>query len=554
MLKKTIQSLIIGLFIFLSTILHAQTKNLLLEAMQDEMKRNMSDLVLEGYARPFFINYSLLEENSFQIVASLGALDQISEHSSRNKSSVRILVGDYNFNDESLDNNLFSQSQANEIDLPLDDDYLGVRRSFWITTDNVYKNAARQFKKNQEMLKEQAKPLSEIPHRTFAKTPVSNIDIEGESYVINRTELENYIRVLSSVFSAYPDITNSAVVFRFSQGYKYLINSEGSVNRIPFSLGTLQITAQMKTKDGGMHFDQRVELCSKPDQLPGLEKIKAEVKAMADGIIGQSNFDLFKEEYTGPILFTDKAVSQLFLTNLFSEDGLIATNTIPGLRGYRQDQSGTTETKIGKLLFAEGMTVKALPKLKTYNNTELLGSFQVDDEGVVPEDETVLIEKGVLKNVLNDRTLTKEGQVANGLGFGPGVVDVSLATFNTSAELKAKLIAQAKKEGLEYGLLIKDAALGGIGLVDVYKVSVENGKEELLRAAVLKPITLKNFRKILGATKERTVQNTFFGGSGRGDVISFIVPQALLLEEGELVEARMPFFTEEEFVPSPLKK
>jgi len=107
------------------------------QAMRDEMERNMKELKADGFDKPFFINYTLLDETSWQMNATLGALVSSLESKNRAALSIRLLVGDYEFNDESLDNNLYSQPQANEMNLPLDDDYLGIRRSLWISTDNV---------------------------------------------------------------------------------------------------------------------------------------------------------------------------------------------------------------------------------------------------------------------------------------------------------------------------------------------------------------------------------------------------------------------------------
>lgn len=536
----------------LSGVAIAQDKlSVVQQAMRDEMERSLKDLKADGFDKPFFINYTLLDETSCRMSATLGALINSIESTNRAALSIRLLVGDYEFNDESLDNNLFSQPQANEVNLPLDDDYLGIRRSLWISTDNVYRNASRQFAKNKELLKEQNKPLAEVPHRSFTKATPSKIDIEALEVKFDKTATEDYIRKVSAVFAEYPDVYNSNVSFAYRSGYRYLVNSEGSMNRIPVSLGKLVIAVMVRTAEGEIAYDH-IQYNSITPELQPIEKTIAETKHLIETVISSSKAPRFAEEYTGPVLFEGREVANLFSSQLFNgEDRLVANNNIPSLKGMRFESPTSIETKIGKPVFAEGMTVKALPKMKKYGEEIMLGAFEADDEGVIPADETVLVENGILKTVLNDRTITKVNQLSNGLGDGPGVVAVTFKNVVPMAEMKAKLITQAKKEGLDYGLLVKGVPNVNAGLLQyVYKVYVADGREELIRDATIKDLSQRNFRKILGASKETAVYHQDRGAQ----MLSMICPLAVLLEEVEFMSSGVPSFKDEEYVPSPLKK
>jgi hypothetical protein len=523
------------------------------QAMRDEIERNMKELKSEGFDKPFFINYTLLDETTIQMTATLGALMNSIEAKNRQALSLRLLVGDYDFNDESLDNNLTTPPQANEINLPIDDDYLGIRRSLWISTDNVYRSASRQFAKNKEMLKEQNKPLADVPHRSFAKVAISNVDIELPEVKFDKAATEDYVRKVSAVFSDYANgdnkIDNSNVTFFYRKGYRYLANSEGSINRVPVSIATIVVAAGLRTSEGEFVFDNIQHIYATPE-LPPLEKMIESAKQLAERLIEKSKAPSFTEDYIGPVLFEDSQVGQLILEQLFGgEDNLIAKNNIPSLKGINFDPKSSVESKIGKSLFAEGMTIKATPKLKKFGEQPLLGSFDVDDEGVVPPDETLLVENGVLKTVMNDRTLISATQVANGLGDGPGVVTVSFKTTTPAATMKSKLIAQAKKQGLDYALLMKNSADVG-RVVDVYRVYVADGREELVRQASMKDLSQRDFRKILEVSKEMSAHNI-----GRGSApVSIICPQSILLEEVEFTPMRMPTLQEQEYVSSPLRK
>src|SRR6186713_921084 len=127
-----------------------QSDDVILKAMQDELARNMKELKLPDYDKPFFIMYGIQDQKSYSIAATLGSIVRSTEKSIRFKSNTRVLVGDYAFNDESLEDNLTSTPTALEINLPVDDDYMGIRRSLWSSTDKVYRDAARHFQRHQQ--------------------------------------------------------------------------------------------------------------------------------------------------------------------------------------------------------------------------------------------------------------------------------------------------------------------------------------------------------------------------------------------------------------------
>src|SRR5688500_17283590 len=74
----------------------------ILRAMKDELTRSVTELKLPGQGKPFFIMYGISNQRSYSISGTLGAIIQSDEEPYREKTTVRILVGDYEFNDESL--------------------------------------------------------------------------------------------------------------------------------------------------------------------------------------------------------------------------------------------------------------------------------------------------------------------------------------------------------------------------------------------------------------------------------------------------------------------
>ncbi len=533
-----------------------KSDDVILKAMQDELTRNMKELKLPDYDKPFFIMYSIQDQKSYTITATLGSIVRSNEKPFRFKSNTRVLVGDYAFNDESLEDNLTSAPTALEINLPIDDDYMGIRRSLWSSTDKVYRDAARHFQRHQQTLKESGKALSDIPHRSFAKgTPVKLIS-SLTPYSFDKSQWEQKLKNLSGLFLKHPSIQNSTVILQFTEGYKYMVNSEGVVAKIPFRETSFMSLGQLKNVQGEFAWDQISHNTFLPDELPTEAELKNEIEKMIGDIENQLRTPKFEDEYSGPVLLIGEVVADIFSNVLFNgPENIVASNSIPRLTGFQYQAEPLMDGKIGKSIFHESLTIKAKPKLKSYNGTSLSASFELDDEGIVPADELIVVENGVLKNLLNDRTITNSTQTANGFSASPGVLEVISSQKSSEKELKEKLIAKAKAEGLEYTFIIRNSpAL--MGMMNVYKVSLKDGKEELVRNAAYEEINFKTLKRILAASDKYVAYNLnapdFQNLNPRGGAGSYIVPEAILLEELEIKSVQLPILKEEEYVANPL--
>lgn len=550
--------------LFAGSISHvnAQSKeeDVVLRAMEDELHRNMVELKVPEYDKPFFMMFGVRETKSCVVAATLGSLTNSTVTVNRFKTNTRILVGDYDFNDESLEDNLYSQPTAIEIGLPVDNDYWGIRRAFWSTADKVYRDAARHFEKHKTTLKESGKSLNDLPHRSFAKSEPVRMVSSLTPYAYDKAAWENKIRQLSAVFLNRSSILNSAVIVQYEEGHQYLVSSEGTIAKLPFSSASLMVFCQTKSNDGEFALEQISHQASSMDKLPDEKQLIAEIEAMIKRVEEQTKIPKFTEEYSGPVLLMGESVADFFTTALFSgKENIMASDNIAKLTGYQyNNERNSMDLKIGKPIFNESISLKARPTLKNFNGVELLGSYTMDDEGIVPPDELVIVEKGVLKQLLNNRTLTHSTQVANGFSSGPGVLEISLNQRESEKVLKERLLAQARKEGLEYAIIVRDDFGFGRGIKNVYKVSVADGKEELLRHAMVNVDDPKILKRIVGATEKYAAynqggrENAYGEGGSAG--FSVIVPAAILLEEADIEPFTMPTLKEEEYVSNPLVK
>jgi hypothetical protein len=171
--------------------------------------------------------------------------------------------------------------------------------------------------------------------------------------------------------------------------------------------------------------------------------------------------------------------------------------------------------------------------------TALIGTYKTDDEGT-PAEKVQAIKGGKLVGLLMSRTPSKHIDRSNGharLAMPGGIFRGSATNLLVSGRggqgrpaLIKKLLAEAKSQGLKYGIIIRqmdDPAVTAnseltrferlqlLQTVDAtapppavlaYRV-YPNGKEELIRGVQLKPVGIRAWRDLIGVSKKRTVSN-----------------------------------------------
>ena len=155
-----------------------------LAAMQDELDRARTRLELKipgtnQPARPYFIQYRVLDLDVRTIVAEFGAL--VSSTSGRNRiMSVDVRVGDDNLDSSNfITDEGFSGFLGSTGTVGIDRDYDSLRQDLWLATDQAFKAAVENFSKKQAFMSRLAKAPS-IPDFSSA-TPTVSVEPLHES-------------------------------------------------------------------------------------------------------------------------------------------------------------------------------------------------------------------------------------------------------------------------------------------------------------------------------------------------------------------------------------
>src|SRR5436190_19914591 len=177
------------------------------QALEQEMKRAFELLKQKGNPAPYFISYSVAENQSVDIEASLGALRSTQKNQSR-LLDIDLRIGDYD-----LDNTHQIRGQRGSntgpafsypVLMPVDNDVDALRSVIWLETDRKYKAAVERFiqvKANRAIKVDEEDTSADMSRQTkeAGVLPLSVLNINAANW-------EKKLKDYSALFNKYPEI------------------------------------------------------------------------------------------------------------------------------------------------------------------------------------------------------------------------------------------------------------------------------------------------------------------------------------------------------------
>jgi predicted Zn-dependent protease len=499
-------ALLITLFI-LSTI--AQSKNLLtsanddpvLQAMKTELERSKSALKLEGMAAPYYIDYHVTDMDTDAAEATFGAL--------RTDVRVRfrflrvvVRVGDYK------QDSFFGQGQGIADLMPVDNDIVSLRHQLWLATDNAYKAATEALTAKQAQLKQYT---VDQPVDDFARAepvvsigPLAKLDFDSQP-------LLKMLQDSSALYKTDPQIESFDSALNFAAVNHYFVSSEGTVVRSAQTVFHLRIAGTTQAGDGmrlersrGYSVTDIKELPSEEKLLTDTTKLLATLKELRDAPVAE-------EEYRGPVLFSADAASTVF-SDLVGENIL---GRKPDL-GQPARTKGAFAASYKSRVLPDFLSVVDDPTIASIGGRSLMGSYDVDDEGVKAMPVSV-IEKGKLVNYLIGREPIRDFPASNSHGRahlpqnypGPSLGNLIVRSSESSSpeELKKKLIELCQQRELPYGYYVETLGPQRVPRL-LYKVWTKDGHEELVRGATFGDLDTRTLRNdLIAAGNDVNIDN-----------------------------------------------
>ena len=384
-----------------------------LHAMHDEMERARTRLQLPGVEKPFYLEYRLMDLDVRAVTSSFGAL--ISTSTTRNRfMSVDVRVGDYHLDSSNfVSEDGFQGFLGSTGEVGIDRDYNSLRQDLWLATDQAYKQAVTQMSLKQSFLRSLTKP-PEIDDFSQA-APLVKIDPHAEPDWTSRN-WEDESRAASLALTNFPHLSGARVNYYMIYVTYYLMNSEGTTIRSSRSLAAVEAALDTTADDGMTLHDYYAVYVAKPADLPDPSAVGASLTQTGTELMTMRQSPLM-QDFTGPVLFDPPAAGSLLAQALAPSlsgarpplSTMPAFDEIMERMGGRSEWSGRVNTRV----LPANVSLIDDPTLKEFNGQPLLGSYEIDDEGVKAQ-RVAVVENGSLKNLLMSRRPGPDFSASNG--------------------------------------------------------------------------------------------------------------------------------------------
>ncbi|HEV8383942.1 MAG TPA: metallopeptidase TldD-related protein, partial [Candidatus Acidoferrales bacterium] len=434
----------------------AAEKTPVLMAMEGELERSMG--VLQRAQPPaYFISYAVTDQTRVEVMGSNGALLN-SQQSRARFLQVQVRTGDRNLDNTRKVGDRERPDFGGAVAVPVEDDVPVLRRMIWLQTDREFREAAQalvQIRTGKEVKAETAE--TQAPDFSVEKPQVSVGALA--TIQVDRKPWEARVRAYTKMFRDSPVVLNSIVTFSALAENQYQANSEGTRLQFGQTRYRLEMQVQGKAEDGMdinryANFDW-TDAGGEPSEAAVTAQIKQLIKETE-----QLRVAPLVEPFAGPVMLTGRAAA-VFFHEVFGHRA----------EGHRQKDVSEGQTfakKVGEQILPSFISIDDDPTAKRIGKQDLLGYYPYDDEGTQAV-RVALVDKGVLRNFLMSRSPLVGFPNSNGhgrrqVGYDPVARQGNLIVHSTktmsNTELRAALVAEIKRQGKPFGLVIDDIAGG----------------------------------------------------------------------------------------------
>jgi TldD protein len=491
----------------------------LLAAMQQELDRSKTKLKMDNVPAPYYIEYRLSDIDEYDAEAAFGALRQDQRFHGR---SVRVVVrvGDYK------QDSYYGPGVGSAAFAPIDDNATALRWQLWLATDQAYKTASQALAQKKAALSQFS---AGQPFDDFAKAPalqsigpVARLDFDPNPW-------KEALEKSTALFRTDPKIESFTAALRFRAVNQYFVNSEGSVSRQGYTVYFLNAAGSTQAADGMRLERSPYYGAATLSELPAPGQFQANVAKVIETLRGLRDAPVVDEDYRGPVLLGPDAASDLFFEMV--GENVLGNRPKPG-ESARTTGDYSSNYK-GRVL-PSFLSVTDDPTMKTFDGKGLIGSYEVDDEGVRAEPVPVIAD-GSLVSYLLGREPIRDFPDSNGHGRAapgqppiPSIGNLIVRSKQSLSpdELKTKLIEICKQDNKPFGYYVE--TLAGTSPRLLYRVYAD-GHQELVRGAAFDELDTRTLRNDLVA-----VGNDPLVSNRQGAVPATVISPSVLFDELEV--------------------
>lgn len=503
----------------------------LLTILNKELNREWEVLSKAKYAA-YYMDYRVDDNKSLQVSASFGKLMESDETRYRIVQPT-IRIGNYEIdNTRQLKNQFNYNGRANTQSLPLNNDAIAIQNSLWMVTNREYQSVKDVFAKiASHEVESEVNDFSKEEPSVFYEPPVAN-DIDVDKWNMLAKELSNE-------FELSDGLTGGDVYIYLTSDRQYFVSSEGSsIAQNSWSVQIHMVVSAINEEKESMDLYESFHANS-VEGLPSLSFMKAKARELVK-TINELKMAPSAEPYTGPAILHPRA-SAVFFHEIFG-------HRIEGHRLKSEYDGQTFKEKIGEKILPDYINIYSDPTLSTYENAELNGHYNFDDQGIKARRVNV-VKDGELKSFLMSRAPLEEFQHSNGhgrsqIGASPVARQSNLIIETdkgvSEENLRKQLIEECKKQGKPYGYYFVDVTGGftntsryqpnafNIMPTIVYRIFVDGRPDELVRGVDLIGTPLSMFAEVVATGNQQGVFNGTCGAESGGIPVSAVAPSILV--------------------------
>ncbi|MBZ5527930.1 MAG: peptidase U62 [Acidobacteriia bacterium] len=497
----------------------------ILSVLLIELERSKAQLKMEGVPAPYYIEYRVHEIEAYNADAAFGAVRE-ERHSRGRVLRAVVRVGDYK------QDSYFGQGAGETEYLPLDNDPIALRRQIWLATDEAYKNATEALTQKQAYMKQFA--ADPAPVDDFARaTPVDTV---GELAHLRADEpaWKSLLVEATDLYRQYPAVQSLSASLRFMTINEYFVNSEGSVTRGGRASYSLVLNAITQAADGMRLFRNPDWNVARIEEMPARAALLGEIRKALDSLVALREAPIAEEEYRGPVLFSADAANDIFAS-------LIGNNVLghKPQPGRPNRTTGLFATSFKSRVLPAFLTIVDDPSVKQFQGKSLLGSYDVDSEGVRAQ-AVVAVDKGTLTSYLVGRQPIRDFPASNGHGRSapggfpqPSIGSLFIRTTEPkpAAEMRQQMLGMLREQQKPYGYRVETLGAGNSPRL-LYRIYAKDGHEELVRGAVFSELDVRTLRNNLIAAGDDPLVSNRPGGTP-----TTVVSPSILLDELEIKRA-----------------
>jgi predicted Zn-dependent protease len=514
-----------------------------LVAMEAELARSMERLRLRGFEAPYFVSYAVKDTTRHELEGRFGAIFEDATRRDRNLH-VDVRVGSYELDSSAPEEPAFllagdGPSWYAPKSAPLESDATALRNALWLATDERYKEAlASWFKKRSRDVYRHEDP-ERAP--SFTREEPSRHVEPPRAFPLDRERWRRAVREVTAAFRGHPAVFDSSMRVVAEKGVRWFASSEGSAIVTEATIYGVHLHAVARAPDGQLLENGRDFYARSEAELPPASKLLEAVRQIASELEALRGAPVL-DPYTGPAILDAEATGVLFHEAV--------GHRLEGERLDDDKEGQTFKGGIGRVVLPTFLSVVDDPTLEAMQGVALNGTYAFDEQGVRAR-RTVLVRDGRLESFLLSRKPVRPFERSNGHGRSQAgrqpmarMANLVVESRRSVAdeELKRMLMAEARRQGKPYGLVIRDITGGNTNTMSygyqafkgtprlVYRVDAHSGEEELVRGVELVGTPLTSVNKVLATSRDVRVFNGYCGAESGYVPVSTVAPAALVGE------------------------